>query len=167
MGYQNKFKMILKEIDKPFDRVKISYGSVVGVLGDFTEVYDVSVLPKINIDGIGDITSDTLEVCSNGHFVINTNPLQACDTYQVYKEATGGLPLVAQATNTFKIPNGLKVYSDVIDDQGTLGPKYSVLYVQVYRNGCEVGNRIPVRLDIKNCGIKSNLNVTQKIKYGD
>ncbi len=167
LGYQNKFKMILKEIDKPFDRVKISYGSVVGVLGDFTEVYDVSVLPKINIDGIGDITSDTLEVCSNGHFVINTNPLQACDTYQVYKEATGGLPLVAQATNTFKIPNGLKVYSDVIDDQGTLGPKYSVLYVQVYRNGCEVGNRIPVRLDIKNCGIKSNLNVTQKIKYGD
>lgn len=164
LGYNNKFKMIVKETDKPFDRVKIAYGSVVGVLGDFTKVFDVSVLPKIKVDGIEDITSDILGVCNDGYFIIKTDASQACDTYKVYKEATGGIPLIEQSINTYKIPKGLKVYRDILDNQGTLGPQYSVLYVQVYRNGCEVGTRIPVRLDIKNCGVKSNLNITHKIK---
>lgn len=163
LGYNNKFKIIVKETDKPFDRVKIAYGSVVGVLGEFTKIYEVSVLPKINV-GVEDITSDIIGICNGGLFIIEKDITQICDDYRVYKEEVGGIPLVEKSTNAYEVPKDLQIYGDDIDSQGTLGPKYSVLYVQVYRNGCEVGTRIPVRIDLKNCGIKSNLNITHKIK---
>src|SRR5690606_6471848 len=44
-GTTNKAVLIVAPFNEPYDRVKISYGSVVGVLGDFTRIYDISMKP--------------------------------------------------------------------------------------------------------------------------
>lgn len=160
LGYSNKYKIIVSEIDQPFDRVKISYGSVVGVLGDLTKIYEVSVAPKIDV-GI-DIEKEILAVCKGGIFTIT--PTDGCSTYEVFTEEIGGLPLTEISTNNYRLPNTLPEFQDELPDGAGLGPKYSVIYVQTYRNGCLVGRRLPIRLHMNNCSVKSNLNVTQKIK---
>ncbi|MDM1406190.1 DUF11 domain-containing protein [Myroides sp. DF42-4-2] len=160
LGYSNKYKMIIKEIDQPFDRVKISYGSVVGVLGDFTKIYEVTVAPRIDV-GI-DIEEEYLDVCQGGILTINAE--DNCSTYEVYTEETGGTPVPTEGLNNFRLPYHLPEYQDELPEDAGFGPKYSVVYVQTYRNGCVVGRRLPIRIILKNCSVKSNLNVTQKIK---
>lgn len=160
LGYQNKYKLIVSETDQPFDRVKISYGSVVGVLGDLTKIYEVSVAPKINV-GI-DIEKDMLDICKGGTFTITL--ADACSTYEVFAEEIGGTPLPSDGKHNFQLPYNLPEYQDELPNNAGLGPKYSVVYVQTYRNGCLVGRRLPVRLNTKNCSVKSNLNITQKVK---
>lgn len=160
LGYRNKYKMIINEIDQPFDRVKISYGSVVGVLGDFTKIYEVTVAPNVDV-GI-DIEEEYLDICQGGLLTINVE--DGCSTYEVYAEETGGTPLPTEGLNNFRLPYYLPEYQDELPEDEGLGPKYSVVYVQTYRNGCVIGRRLPVRLNMKNCSVKSNLNVTQKIK---
>ncbi|MGG5577075.1 DUF11 domain-containing protein [Myroides sp. C15-4] len=160
LGYRNKYKMIIKEIDQPFDRVKISYGSVVGVLGDFTNIYEVTVAPRIDV-GI-DIEEEYLDMCQGGVLTINVK--DGCSTYEVYAEETGGTPLPTDGLNNFRLPYYLPEYQDELPEDAGLGPKYSVVYVQTYRNGCVIGRRLPIRLNMRNCSVKSNLNVTQQIK---
>ncbi|MCS4237191.1 putative repeat protein (TIGR01451 family) [Myroides gitamensis] len=160
LGYRNKYKMIIKDIDQPFDRVKISYGSVVGVLGDLTRIYEVTVAPRIDV-GI-DIDEEYLDLCQGGILTINAE--DNCSTYEVYTEETGGTPVPTEGLNNFRLPYYLPEYQDELPGDTGLGPKYSVVYVQTYRNGCVIGRRLPIRLLLKNCSVKSNLNVTQKIK---
>lgn len=160
LGYRNKYKMIIKDIDQPFDRVKISYGSVVGVLGDLTRIYEVTVAPRIDV-GI-DIDEEYLDLCQGGILTINAE--DNCSTYEVYTEETGGTPVPTEGLNNFRLPYHLPEYQDELPGDTGLGPKYSVVYVQTYRNGCVIGRRLPIRLLLKNCSVKSNLNVTQKIK---
>lgn len=160
LGYSNKYKMIIKEIDQPFDRVKISYGSVVGVLGNFTKIFEVTVAPRIDV-GI-DIEEEYLDVCQGGILTINAE--DNCSTYEVYTEETGGTPVPTEGLNNFKLPYHLPEYQDELPEGAGFGPKYSVVYVQTYRNGCVIGRRLPIRIILKNCSVKSNLNVTQKIK---
>ncbi|MBB1149045.1 DUF11 domain-containing protein [Myroides sp. NP-2] len=160
LGYRNKYKMIIDKINQPFDRVKISYGSVVGVLGDFTRIYEVTVAPKVDV-GI-DIEEKYLDMCQGGVLTINVE--DGCSTYEVYAEETGGTPLPTDGSNNFRLPYYLPEYQDELPEDAGLGPKYSVVYVQTYRNGCVIGRRLPIRLNMRNCSVKSNLNVTQKIK---
>ena len=160
LGYRNKYKMIIKDIDQPFDRVKISYGSVVGVLGDLTRIYEVTVAPRIDV-GI-DIDEEYLDLCQGGILTINAE--DNCSTYEVYTEEIGGTPVPTEGLNNFRLPYHLPEYQDELPGDTGLGPKYSVVYVQTYRNGCVIGRRLPIRLLLKNCSVKSNLNVTQKIK---
>ncbi|WP_158961809.1 DUF11 domain-containing protein [Myroides fluvii] len=160
LGYRNKYKMIIKDINQPFDRVKISYGNVVGVLGDLTRIYEVTVAPRIDV-GI-DIDEEYLDLCQGGILTINTE--DNCSTYEVYTEETGGTPVPTEGLNNFKLPYHLPEYQDELPEGAGFGPKYSVVYVQTYRNGCVIGRRLPIRLLLKNCSVKSNLNVTQKIK---
>jgi len=160
LGYRNKYKMIIDKINQPFDRVKISYGSVVGVLGDFTRIYEVTVAPKVDV-GI-DIEEKYLDMCQGGVLTINVE--DGCSTYEVYAEETGGTPLPTDGLNNFRLPYYLPEYQDELPEDAGLGPKYSVVYVQTYRNGCVIGRRLPIRLNMRNCSVKSNLNVTQQIK---
>jgi len=133
---------------------------VVGVLGDLTRIYEVTVAPRIDV-GI-DIDEEYLDLCQGGILTINAE--DNCSTYEVYTEETGGIPLPTEGLNNFKLPYHLPEYQDELPGNAGLGPKYSVVYVQTYRNGCVIGRRLPIRLTLKNCSVKSNLNVTQKIK---
>src|SRR5690606_32697960 len=81
-GTTNKAVLIVAPFNEPYDRVKISYGSVVGVLGDFTRIYDISMKPTFDYgaDPNGDFT-----MCSNDPIVFS--PMDGCTTYEVYTSA--------------------------------------------------------------------------------
>lgn len=162
IGYKNKFKMIIDEVDEPFDRVKISYGSIVGLLGNFTKVYEVSIAPKIDLGSNFDIEKDTKDICNNG--VLEILPSDACSTYKVFTKEKGGDELTDLGENKFKMPGKITPIEEVDDDGNPTGVMYEVIFVQTYRNGCLVGRRIPIKVKTKNCSVKSNLNVTHKIK---
>ncbi len=180
LGYKNKYKMIIKEVDEPFDRVKISYGNVVGVLGNFTKIYEVSVAPKMNLGDGFDINNDTKEICEQGNLVVTA--ADVCTSYKMFttswdsdpknpeKPIEGVLDVITnkdkQLVNqyTFRLPKDLEEYEELDDEGYGTGVFYKVVYVQTYRNGCLVGKRIPVKLNTKNCSVKSNLNITHKIK---
>lgn len=180
LGYKNKYKMIIKEVDEPFDRVKISYGNVVGVLGNFTKIYEVSVAPKMNLGDGFDINNDTKDICEQGDLVVTA--ADVCTSYKMFttswdsdpknpeKPIEGVLDVITnkdkQLVNqyTFRLPKDLEEYEELDDKGYGTGVFYKVVYVQTYRNGCLVGKRIPVKLNTKNCSVKSNLNITHKIK---
>ena len=162
IGYKNKFKMIIDEVDEPFDRVKISYGSIVGVLGNFTKVYEVSIAPKIDLGSNFDIEKETKDICNSG--VLEILPSDACSTYKIFTQEKGGDELTDLGNNKFKMPGKITPIEEVDDDGKPTGVLYEVIFVQTYRNGCLVGRRIPIKVKTKNCSVKSNLNVTHKIK---
>ncbi len=148
-GTTNKLAVIVAPYNAPYDRVKISYGSVVGVLGDFTRIYDISMKPTFNYgaDPNGDLT-----LCTTDSLVFN--PMDACTTYQVYTSATGTDKLDSTDGLTFKLPRNI-----------TVG--LHTFYVQAKRNGCEIGPRQQITIELEKCSkacIVSNRMVTNKIK---
>lgn len=148
-GTTNKLAVIVAPYNQPYDRVKISYGSVVGVLGDFTRIYDISIKPTFNYgaDPNGDLT-----LCTTDSLVFN--PMDACTTYQVYTSATGTDKLDSTDGLTFKLPRNI-----------TVG--LHTFYVQAKRNGCEIGPRQQITIELEKCSkacIVSNRMVTNKIK---
>lgn len=148
-GTTNKAVLIVAPFNEPYDRVKISYGSVVGVLGDFTRIYDISMKPTFNYgaDLNGDFT-----MCSNDPIVFS--PVDACTTYQVYTSATGTDKLDTTDGLTFTLPRNITAGSHTF-------------FVQAIRNGCEVGPRQEITIEVERCSkgcIISNRMVTNKIK---
>lgn len=146
LGYGNKHKVIVAPYDeKPYDRVKISYGSVVGVLGDFTKIFDVSIVPTI---GTGVKQDQVIDICDEG--LLSLSMIDACTTYEIYTSEKGDDKLDEVTPFEF-IVKGL-----------ALGE--NTLWVQNIRSGCSIGPRIAVKVNVKSCSIKSNLNITHKIK---
>lgn len=148
LGYSNKYKIIINPVNEPYDRVKISYGSVVGVLGDFTRIYDVSIAPKIDIPE----ADQPIEVCLGKDLIIPIT--DACTTYVVYTSETGTEVLTTTDGFNFEVPKSWA--------EGTY-----TLYVQAIRNGCEIGSRVPVQIEAVKCSkdcIISNPMITNKIK---
>jgi hypothetical protein len=148
LGYSNKYKIIINPVNEPYDRVKISYGSVVGVLGDFTRIYDVSLAPKIDIPE----ADQPVEVCLGKDLIIPIT--DACTTYVVYTSETGTEVLITTDGFNFEVPKNWA--------EGTY-----TLYVQAIRNGCEIGSRVPVQIEAVKCSkdcIISNPMITNKIK---
>ncbi|MGG5510952.1 DUF11 domain-containing protein [Myroides odoratimimus] len=180
LGYKRKYKMIIKETDEAFDRVKITYADVLGVIGEFTRIYEVSLAPKVDLGNGFDINEDIKDICEQGNIVINSN--DQCTDYQMFTQERDSdpnnpeKPIVGEAEDviddkglpvkqyTFKLPKDLQEVEEGNEDGTPSGSKYKVIYVQTYRNGCPVGRRIPIKLSTKNCSVKSNLNITQKIK---
>ncbi|MEK6508645.1 DUF11 domain-containing protein [Myroides sp. C4067] len=145
LGYKNKHKLIVAPFDEPFDRVKISYGNVVGVFGDFTRIYDVNIVPTI---GTGVKDDEVIDVCNYG--MLKLSMIDACTTYEIYTSETGSDKLIEVTPFEFYL-KGL--------EQGE-----QTIWIQNVRSGCPLGPRIPVKVNVKNCSVKSNLNITHKIK---
>lgn len=148
-GTTNKAVVIVAPYNEPYDRVKISYGSVVGVLGDFTRIYDISMKPIFDYgaDPNGDLT-----MCTNDPIVFS--PMDGCTTYEVYTSATGTDKLDTNDGLTFTLPRNITAGSHTF-------------FVQAIRNGCEVGPRQEITIEVERCSkgcIISNRMVTNKIK---
>lgn len=148
-GTTNKAVVIVAPYNTPYDRVKISYGNVVGVLGNFTRIYDISIKPTFDYgaDPNGDLT-----LCTTDSIVFN--PKDACTTYEVYTSATGTDQLDSIDGLTFKLPRNI-----------TVG--LHTFYVQAIKNGCEIGPRQEITIELEKCSkacIVSNRMVTSKIK---
>src|SRR5690606_15878000 len=129
-GTTNKAVLIVAPFNEPYDRVKISYGSVVGVLGDFTRIYDISMKPTFDYgaDPNGDFT-----MCSNDPIVFS--PMNGCTTYEVYTSATGTDKLDTTDGLTFTLPRNITAGSHTF-------------YVQAIRNGCAVGPRQEITVTV-------------------
>ncbi|AJH15727.1 DUF11 domain-containing protein [Myroides profundi] len=161
INYKNKYKFIVQAFDEPYDRVKITYTTLVSVIGDFVNIYDVNIVPKV--DPGYEVGKEYLDMCFGG--VLHLSRIDACTEYEVFKSREAIIPLVKTGSTSFKLPNDLEIVEFEEEENGvTKKVTYHVVYVQVYRNGCEAGARVPVYLDMKNCSVKSNLNITHKIK---
>ncbi|MHC5353071.1 Ig-like domain-containing protein [Myroides sp. LJL115] len=137
-GYKDRVKVIVSatgegETYEPFDRVQIAYGNVVGVLGDFTKVYDVSLVPTFMEGNEG--TEDVLHLCHGG--LLELTPLDGCTHFEVFTEQEGGDSLEDVGGNT-----------GLVFDLGDLPEGKHTLWVQTYRNGCEAGPRVPLNVQV-------------------
>lgn len=163
LGAKNKYRIMMSSFPEPYDRIKLWYGNVVGVLGEGTKVYNVNLLPEVHV-GI-DVDTEHLDLCTSGVISLDPEGKDICTTYQIYTKEIGGTTLLDLGNNQFRIPNTL----EEIEIEETIGgkkvtTKYNVIYVQAFRNGCAVGARVQVKVKLKNCSVKSNLNITHKIK---
>jgi|GEM_PF-2404248 len=148
-GTTNKAVVIVAPYNEPYDRVKISYGSVVGVLGDFTRIYDISMKPTFDY---GADPTGNLTMCTNDPIVFS--PMDGCTTYEVYTSETGTDKLDTTDGLTFTLPRNIAEGSHTF-------------YVQAMRNGCEIGPRQEITIEVEKCSkdcIISNRMVTNKIK---
>ncbi|MCC9044530.1 DUF11 domain-containing protein [Myroides sp. M-43] len=161
INYKNKYKFIVQAFGEPYDRVKITYTTLVSVIGDFVNIYDVNIVPKVDPGyEVGKVSKD---MCLGG--ILELSRIDACTDYEVFKSVDAVAPIVKTGSTSFKLPNDLETVEFEEEENGvTKKVTYHVVYVQVYRNGCEAGARLPIYLDMKNCSVKSNLNITHKIK---
>ncbi|MDM1483665.1 DUF11 domain-containing protein [Myroides odoratimimus] len=163
INYKNRYKFVVQAYNEPYDRVKITYTTLVSVIGDFVNIYDVNIVPKVDPGyEVGKVSKD---MCLGG--VLELSRIDACTDYKVFKsdKDTDTTPLPKTGSTSFKLPNDLQTIDLDIEENGvTKKVTYHVVYVQVFRNGCEAGARVPVYLDMRNCTVKSNLNITHKIK---
>lgn len=142
LGGRNRMRIIVSPATQPFDRVKISYGSVVGVLGDFTHIYNVELVPKVDVGLLpntvesGIEVEQVLEMCDGESLTIK--PIYGmCTTYDVFTDAKGNerLPIKGDLFS-YDVTGYLPVGST------------STVYVQAIRNGCLIGSRTPLKIKI-------------------
>jgi len=147
-GTNDRVAIIVAPYDQPYDRVKISYGNVVGVLGDFTKIYDISLTPALDYGAVNELKA----LCTTEDLVFNS--VDNCTIYEVYTTETGIEKLGTTNGLSFKLPTNLS-------------PGTHTFYVQPIRLGCTIGDRIPIQLTINKCSkdcIISNPVLTNKLK---
>ncbi|MCA4805500.1 DUF11 domain-containing protein [Myroides odoratimimus] len=147
LGKGARRRIIVTPHDKPFDRVKIFYGNIVSVLGSETKIYDVSLNPQILKESID--LDKYYDVCFGGIFTIENN--DGCTEFRVYTDIAKTGEITSKNGKDFMLSKKLPLGQHSI-------------YVQGYRNGCEVGHLQEIKINHQNCSVKSNLNITHKIK---
>lgn len=147
IGKGARRRIIVTPFDKPFDRVNLIYPNLVSVLGEEVRIFDVSLNPQILKESID--LDKYYDVCVSGLFTIENN--DGCTEFKVFTDKN--------KTEEITSKNG----KDFILSSKLQKGQHSI-YVQGYRNGCEVGHLQEVRVNIQHCAVKSNLNITHKIK---
>ncbi|SKB65779.1 conserved repeat domain-containing protein, partial [Sphingobacterium nematocida] len=111
-----------------YDRIDIAYDKFLSVLGDFVNVYDVSVVPKIaNVDD----GSMSFEVCATGDLRIQMQ--DGCTNYEVFDDK--GNSLVTADKLNFELPTDVQ-------------PGTYTYYVQAKRYDCTVGPRQAITVKV-------------------
>ena len=141
-----KFSIVVPPSGEAFDRVEVSYANLLGVLGEFTNVYDISIVPGLKIkDGIN-------VLCTIDPLVFTS--MDDCTIYEVYTSEAGTEKLTTIDGLSFTLPTNLAA------------GEYT-FYVQGMRLGCPIGARMPVKVTLEKCSkdcIISNPMLTNKIK---
>ena len=147
-GFNDRVKILVAPFDEPYDRVKISYGSVVGVLGNATKIFDMSIAPSLDYGAVnGDLT-----LCTTDSLVFKS--MDDCTVYEVYTSERGMEKLATTDGLTFKLPINISAGDHTF-------------YVQAIRSGCLIGGRTPIKVTLEKCSkdcIISNPMLTNKIK---
>lgn len=142
IGGRDRYRIIVAPSKEPFDRVKISYGSVVGVLGDFTHIYNVDLVPtvdvgmQIEVDEYGYELEQVLQLCAGEPLRIKPQNSH-CTTYEVYTSEKGGS----------RLPSLGDMFTIDLSKRYKVGEEFTV-YVQANRNGCSIGTRTPIKIKI-------------------
>ena len=140
LGSSQRAAIIVAPTNEPFDRVRISYGSVASVLGNTTNIYDINLKPTINpvVNPDGDLV-----LCPDELIVLNK--VDDCTVYKIFDAADGGNELASADGLSFALP------ADLAAGEYTF-------YVQAIRQGCEVGARIPITVIVKPTAVEADLN---------
>ncbi|MGK9120060.1 Ig-like domain-containing protein [Olivibacter jilunii] len=140
LGSSQRAAIIVAPTNEPFDRVRISYGSVASVLGNTTNIYDINLKPTISpvVDPDGE-----LKLCPGDS--IELNKVDDCTVYKIFDAAEGGNELTTSDGFRFALPDGLAA------------GEYT-FYVQAVRQGCEVGARIAITVTIKPTAVEADIN---------
>ncbi|MCC9042391.1 hypothetical protein LNQ81_06745 [Myroides sp. M-43] len=142
IGGRDRYRIIVAPSKEPFDRVKISYGSVVGVLGDFTHIYNVDLVPTVDVgmqlevDEYGYELEQVLQLCAGEPLRIKPQN-NHCTTYEVYTSEKGGN----------RLPSLGDMFTVDLSKQYKVGEEFTV-YVQANRNGCKIGTKTPIKIKI-------------------
>jgi gliding motility-associated-like protein/uncharacterized repeat protein (TIGR01451 family) len=127
----NTMSMVLVSSQpEPYDRVRIRFGGVAGVL-EFLRVHTVERVGNTKVIG-GDI-NNKVTVCPGTPVTLQI-PADACSTYTWYDSPTGG-SVVANGV-TYTVP-------------GTLAAGIYKYYVQPVRYGCETFARGEVTIEVR------------------
>lgn len=158
----NRKALIVDAISQPFDRVEISYLSTVqvGLLGDYTYIYDVALKPNIAFDGQlpnnPDGTVNTTQLCALDFLRVEKPDL--CSDYEIAfayanKDAQGNVISFTDITNS-----GLTKVSETNTEakyqfNSIHGLHTDNLYlkVRVHRQGCPFGDYQYIKVNIVNC----------------
>jgi gliding motility-associated-like protein/uncharacterized repeat protein (TIGR01451 family) len=128
----NTMSMVLVSSQpEPYDRVRIRFGGLVGVL-EFLRVHTVERVGNTKVIG-GDL-NNKVTVCPGTDITLEI-PADACSTYNWYDSPVGGL-LVASGV-TFTVPS-------------TLAAGIHKYYVQPVRYTCETFTRGEVTVEVRN-----------------
>uniref|UniRef100_F4CBQ7 Conserved repeat domain protein n=1 Tax=Sphingobacterium sp. (strain 21) TaxID=743722 RepID=F4CBQ7_SPHS2 len=140
LGSSQRAAIIVAPTNEPFDRVRISYGSVASVLGNTTNIYDINLKPTISpvVDPDGE-----LKLCLGDS--IELNKVDDCTVYKIFDAAEGGNELTTSDGFRFALPDGLAAGEHTF-------------YVQAVRQGCEVGARIAITVTIKPTAVEADIN---------
>ena len=140
--------------DLPFDRVRLSYLSIVQVsLGDYTYIHDISLLPSLQFDGFGELDNTT--ICAAEPLLIEK--MEACTSYNISlafknnQNAIEDIPLSTLSSNNQLIEIDNKDYFKF--NFTRIFPEHDNLYlkVQALRKDCPLGEPQYFSIDLKNC----------------
>lgn len=125
----DKIGLIVGSFDEPYDRIKISFGSLVQLnLGDQVKIYDVSVIPALDY---GQIDGEDFEICAGGDLELENQ--DDCTIYEVYTTEAGTDKLTTTDGFTFQLPTDVN-------------PGENKFYVQAIREGCPIGSRQEIKV---------------------
>ena len=124
----DRVKLIVGSFDEPYDRIQIAYGSVVELqLGDQVEIFDISVLPKVEDED----ENEEFTVCPGEELIIKEQ--DECTIYAIYDD--GDNLLETQDGLNFTVPT-------------SVAPGTYTYYVQAIRQGCEIGPRQDIEVTV-------------------
>lgn len=154
----NRRALIISSINQPFDRIQISYASTVQVslLGDYTYIYDVSIMPKMVFEGQDPNNPNAVTTLCVADYlkVTKTDPCTSYDisfayanksgeTITSFTEITSSTLLKVNETPSANYYEFTTLYNQYTDNL--------YLKVQTKRQGCNYGDPQYLKVDLKNC----------------
>lgn len=158
----NRKALIVDAIQQPFDRVEITYLSTVqvGLLGDYTYIYDVALKPNIAFDNQlpnnPDGSTNTTELCALDYLRVEKPDL--CTGYEIAfayanKDDEGNVTSFTDIENSGLIHVSETDKEVKFEFNSLHGMHTDNLYlkVRVYRQGCPFGDYQYIKVNIVNC----------------
>lgn len=165
----NRKALIVDAINEPFDRVELTYLSTVqvGLLGDYTYIYDISIKPKLIFDGgngiidstnsgSGSGSSSATNLCA-GDFLRIEKP-DPCTSYQVSfanatKDGDGNITSFTDISNSslalVRETGNMAFYE--FNSLHATHKDNLYIKIQTYRQGCPYAEPIYLPVNLLNC----------------
>ncbi len=155
----NRKAIIVSAINEPFDRLSITYFSTVqvGLLGDYTYIYDVAVVPKISFEGQNPNDPNAVTTLCAADF-LRVTKTDLCTNYQIsfayankdgngnnigFTEIPSSALTIAHETNTLVYYKFSKLF--------TAYPNNLYMRVRTQRQNCPYGDPQYLPVNLINC----------------
>lgn len=161
-GYRKA--LIVDAIGQPFDRIELSYLSTVqvGLLGDYTYIYDISIMPSLIFDGqnLNDPNGalNAIKLCAANYLEVTR--LDLCTTYDISlayasKEDQQVIGYTEIPSSKLTQVNANDATSNILRYEfSQIYPEHDgnlYLKVQAKRQGCPYGEVQYLKISLENC----------------